>query len=199
LLYVSVGRLPKALQHAERLTVLDPVESVGLAMVGFVHLLDGRPELGLEHILRAGLDRNLPWHAAWLAWAFTANGREREALAQVENLRPPDASDIMLTLCWLIRAALLRDRTAFAAVLPTRQAFEASGKDPAWSWWVADFCALVGDHDAALEWLERARSSGFINYPVLATSDRFLTGLRADPRFQDLIARIKREWEAFEV
>ncbi len=37
------------------------------------------------------------------------------------------------------------------------------------------------------------------NYPHLGERDRFLANLRGDPRFDALMARVKREWEAFEV
>ena len=38
---------------------------------------------------------------------------------------------------------------------------------------------------------------GGFNYPFLSQHDFCLAPLRRDPRFQDLMVRVKREWEAF--
>ena len=37
------------------------------------------------------------------------------------------------------------------------------------------------------------------NYPFLSRVDPWLEPVRGDPRFEALMARVKREWEAFEV
>ena len=59
--------------------------------------------------------------------------------------------------------------------------------------------ALVGAADEALSCLDNANRLGFINYPFLAERDRFLDKIRPDPRFQTFLARVKPQWEAFQV
>ncbi len=60
---------------------------------------------------------------------------------------------------------------------------------------MADCHALVRANDEALDWLETASNRGFTNYPFLTQYDPFLTGLRGDTRFPQLMDRVKRQWE----
>lgn len=59
--------------------------------------------------------------------------------------------------------------------------------------------AMAGSLDDAVRWLEHAVDIGCINYPFLTEKDPFLEILRVDPRFQQLMVRVKQEWEEFEV
>jgi hypothetical protein len=52
--------------------------------------------------------------------------------------------------------------------------------------------------DEALDWLEQANRLGLTNYPFLARHDRMLDHVRANPRFQQLLQRIKHQWETHE-
>jgi hypothetical protein len=58
---------------------------------------------------------------------------------------------------------------------------------------------LAGDHDRALDWLETSVNQGLVNYPFFANYDPFLVRFRGNPRFEQLMQRVKREWEEFEV
>ncbi len=49
-----------------------------------------------------------------------------------------------------------------------------------------------------MDWLANTVDRGFINYPMLAQHDPFLTRLSGDPRFEEITARAKLEWEQFE-
>jgi hypothetical protein len=66
-------------------------------------------------------------------------------------------------------------------------------------WLLAVAHATVGVHDEALFWLERAIERGMINYPFLSKHDRYLDNIRGDARFGQLMDRVQREWERFEV
>ena len=68
-----------------------------------------------------------------------------------------------------------------------------------YSFYLADFYAMLDEREQALDWLENAVNRGFINYPYLSEYDPFLAKLRGDPRFQKLMVRVKGEWERFEV
>jgi len=58
--------------------------------------------------------------------------------------------------------------------------------------------ALAGMPDHALGWLTIAVDRGFINYPFLAEHDPFFSGLRGDPRFQQIAEAVRGRWERFE-
>ena len=64
---------------------------------------------------------------------------------------------------------------------------------------IAGAFAVLGETDEALQWLETAVAAGFINYPMLAEHDPFLKNIRGDERFEQLMVRVKKEWEEFEI
>jgi len=63
-----------------------------------------------------------------------------------------------------------------------------------WSWLIAECYAVAGALEQALEWLENAPRRGFVHYPYLSRS-RTLGALHANPRFHDLLSRVKITWE----
>ncbi len=67
------------------------------------------------------------------------------------------------------------------------------------STWTASGFAMIGEVEAALKLLEHANAKGFFNYPLLAEYDPFLANIRREPRFKTLMAKVKRQWESFEV
>jgi hypothetical protein len=71
-------------------------------------------------------------------------------------------------------------------------------RDPEWSYCVAEMHAFAGLKDEALDWLSSAVDRGFINYPFIAEHDPALESIRGEPRFRDITARAKREWEHFD-
>jgi hypothetical protein len=81
---------------------------------------------------------------------------------------------------------------AMAARLAERatEASEAQRSDLAFFTAVAH--AGLGDHDAALTWLEQARAGRSSRLLYLRIDPRFTT-LRGDPRFADLVTRVDQE------
>jgi hypothetical protein len=73
---------------------------------------------------------------------------------------------------------------------------DESGSDAELLYIIGRFQVLFGDRRAGLRMLERAVDRGFFAYPRLA-SDPFLTPLRNDSTFQQVLARAKTRHEAF--
>ena len=63
------------------------------------------------------------------------------------------------------------------------------------AFWLASFYSLEGMTDEAIEWVQRAIKLGNENYPLFADSKK-LNGLRAEPRFVELMDDLKQRWEA---
>jgi hypothetical protein len=58
---------------------------------------------------------------------------------------------------------------------------------------------LIDEKERALDWLERDVDLGMINYPLMNELDPFLKNIRGEERFRKLMARVKKEWDEFQV
>ena len=67
-----------------------------------------------------------------------------------------------------------------------------------WSWWVSECYAFIDEDELALDWLENAFERGFINYPYLSKHGKIFRKLDANPRFQQLVGKVRTAWEQFE-
>ena len=117
-----------------------------------------------------------------------------EILAPVEA---PEAFDYITQLSLLLRHAIRGDRESFRRDF-TPPMIESIRADAWGACTVAECCAILGDYDAALHWLDRAAGWGWINYPLYSRTDPVLVPLRGDPRFQAFLERVKVQWEQFE-
>jgi hypothetical protein len=57
----------------------------------------------------------------------------------------------------------------------------------------------VGARPAQRIWLDRTIGRGMIIYPVFSEHDLYLENIRGTARFDQAMARVRREWERFEV
>ena len=51
---------------------------------------------------------------------------------------------------------------------------------------------------AAIDWLENASQRGFINYPYFSEHSKIFRRLDGNPRFQELLGKIRTAWEQFQ-
>ena len=61
---------------------------------------------------------------------------------------------------------------------------------------LAGASALMGDKDEAVKWLIRASDEGLPNYPLF-NRDPNLASLKGDPKYEDLMLKLKTQWEYF--
>jgi hypothetical protein len=102
----------------------------------------------------------------------------------------------MWQLYYLLKCAAKGDRDGFSRWLTPALIYTVA-RDPQYSSLMADFYALLGDPEKALDWLENAASRGFINYPYLLNGDPYLQTIRGQSRFERLMDKIKPAWEQF--
>ena len=97
----------------------------------------------------------------------------------------------------MIKFAVDRDAEAIHHLLAGAIA-RTFRRDPLFAYLVASLSALAQQDELALDWLGTAVEQGFVNHPLLTQFDPFLQRLHGDPRFETLMERVKREWEAFD-
>jgi serine/threonine protein kinase len=195
LTYVFVGKISAAERIAERMSEVDPLHPQVEPAKDIVYQYGGRLELAFERVAKSNPQD--PPGLFVKAWHLVYKKRLKEAEDIVEkNIKDPK-QNIMWQLYYLLKYAAKGDREKFSQCL-SPEFLHAAKRDPQYSSFMADFYALLDDKEKALDWLDNAVNRGFINYPYLNEYDPYLDGLRGEPRFKKLMARVKDEWERFE-
>ncbi len=195
-MYIYCGKIDAAATVVDRLLRVDPLSWFTHWLKGAVHFYAGRYDFAMEDYRT--LYELWPEHFAgqlFYALALTHNGDSKLA---IEILNRATAAESAHGYVTMLKYALLGDKERFDREL-TPELRKTTARDGDWSYHVAVMHALLGVHEETLRWIEQAASRGMINYPLLAELDPFLDDVRCDERFKTLMARVKQEWEEFEV
>jgi tetratricopeptide (TPR) repeat protein len=197
--HMYAGRASAAYPLAEKLRQVEPLGTYALWILPAVHLFDGRYDLALAEFRRLyDLDPMNPGWGPWLALALAYEGKIDEAAALIDErarLTPEDNH----TKLSLMQICGLKGDTQIVSNLLAGPFREWCWSERVWASRVATAYALLNEREEALRWLEHAIDIGFINYPWLAERDRWLENLRGEEDFKELMMRVKKEWEEFEV
>jgi TolB-like protein/Flp pilus assembly protein TadD len=189
LLLSGMGRHEEAIAEAERAHELDPLNLLTYTVVGDTLFYARRFERSLAPY-RKCLELDPTFGAAHtdLARSLEHLGRAGEAVEEFERgtagpdglPRPSSGLAILYA-----RAGRLDEARA------TLQAVQAlSQKQFVSPYGIASYYAVTGDNDRALDWLEKAYSERDGTLVWLKVHPR-LDGLRGEPRFRDLLARLR--------
>ena len=195
LLYGFMGRSAAAVPLTETLLLIDPLTPMHQIVPGMLALMEGRFEQALRPFL-AHQNANLDNPVVRLSFGqiLALNDRLEEAYDVFDALDRDMPGTLFAALGRFYQYALQGDRQrALSAV--SSELREAARADLQYSWMMAQCCALVGELDESLDWLDRAVSRGFINYPLLSSSDPFLDAVRGQDRFQELMEDVHRQWD----
>jgi len=197
-IYYHIGLTDKAIGAHRQAHRLDPAQAMS-SNRDFRALTDA----GRRDEVRAQIDRgNLGPYAR--ADALVALGRLEEALAVlgdsgVTKSTDPEYDVGAPALLSVVYARLGRraeaERTLEAAIPAARNRNSLSHLHHA-QLHIGATLALLGRKDQAIEWLTRAADEGYPSYPRFST-DESLISLRADPAFEALLTRLRKQWEAW--
>lgn len=164
------GRDAAAMERARRIVARAPddpeAQSLLAELAVTTHAADA--EEVLQPLARAGPDTRPQWFLpesfrALYAWTLAERGQRARADSLWDEALAQDRRDL------------------------------ANGHDaPNRPMEIAAINAIRGDTASALEWLERGYRAGFKDYRLLAR-DPFFDGLRAHPRYQQIVARMKED------
>jgi len=177
-------RLDEGLKEMKKAQTLDPLSPGINSSVGEVLYYKGQYDEALEQSQRAlEMDPNLPAAILTLTLTYWDKGMHEEAIAQSEKWASVDPSRGSVAPVVFRSLASGNRAEAIAALRDSKQLA---------TFWKANYYALVGEKDSALEWMtqainERDPTAPWIN--VLSWWDP----LRDDPRFQDLLRRMNLE------
>jgi eukaryotic-like serine/threonine-protein kinase len=199
---VAVGTLAVCRPFVEHVLRTDPLNSLSHVASAVLEFFDGH----LEASVRAGRaaydrDREGVFSRGWFTMPLLYTGRYDEAQQVIDRWQQDMPGHLWLACCRPIGPAFQGKRAESRAALGevvTEANLPFLWNDVVSIYSIADVAVLNGDFDEALRWLEHGLEIGCFNYPFLCRHDFALTPIRTDPRFQQLMARVKREWEAFE-
>jgi tetratricopeptide (TPR) repeat protein len=173
--------------------------------LSWLDVLRGREQPALDRIRRimvqAPGDEEGKGHLAELAALTSAPDAEALLLplvADQPSARPtiwtsPESFQALLALVLHRRGQRARAATLWSEALAADSADLARGHDnPDRPLEIAAIHAVRGETAAALEWLERGYEAGWRDYRI-TRRDPFFAGLREEPRFRALLARMESD------
>ena len=185
------GEYDKALKSWDRLERLDPAARVIASYNrARIHAYRGDNERALAELDRGALiEPNHPLIKTFRARILFYHGEINRAIATMREVLDENPHlEGMRPILSLMLAAKGETEEARRNITP--RALQMARADHDMAYWTASAYALLGDRDAAFEWLERAIKLGNENIGWFER-DSNLDSLRDDPRFTDLMQKIE--------
>jgi eukaryotic-like serine/threonine-protein kinase len=186
-------RFDESVADGEQAQKLDPLSPHALTALGYAYLSTHRHDEAIAQFQSAlELDPNAGNIRAQLAWAYGAKRMYPQAIAEYEKISERERAmteenqTVTSGLGWLY-AVSGRRADALKMVKEFKDLSSHAYIDP---YNIAVIYAGLGDKDEVFRWLEKGyeqRSSGM---PYL-TPDPFWDGIRSDPRYIDLLRRMR--------
>ncbi len=184
------GDYDDALEMMEIATRLDPLWLHYRVSLGDIHGYSGQSGQAIEHFKKAlEVDSDYAEGLTSLARVYSVTGMHAEAIACVERAVSVVGRTPGLVV-ELTRTCALSGRRQEAEALVQELHDMNDGGQYVQANYLASAYAALGDSDEAFKWLERAyERREFVM--VLLKSDTVYPELRSDPRFDDLLERMK--------
>ncbi len=197
--YTLAGRGNEARSFLLKLVEIDPLTPINRMILGAIEFLDGRFESGLKHINRAQeLEPENPLLRFWVAMGMSYTHHIVEACQMFDRIKRDTKDHVFAALGQFFKYALTGDKEkALKAV--TEELKNVAKEDEMYPIWMAECYSMIGKKKEAIGWLIQGIDYGFLHYPWLSGNDPFLENIRDEPRFKNLMEKVKTKWENFEV
>lgn len=195
---VHCGRPDLVDDWASRLEVIDPLSGLPVLVVGNFYWVTGRLEEALAAYERIVSIEPDAWAAQlFICYVLISQNKEAQANELISRIIEHAQLDIYADVASLMRHVINGDATAASSALSSSSR-NYSRRDSEFQYFIAALLAKAGAFDEAIEWLNYCVDRGWQNYPLFAEGDVMLSGIRDDPRFKQILDKIKPKWESFE-
>lgn len=187
----GMGRHEEAITEAVRAEELDPLSPAITSFVAMRLFMANRDEEARQQLRKAlDLEPNYFWTHYWLAMLNSEAGRYEEALESAQRaVELSGQNPVMILGLGIVHARAGNHAAALQVVERVRELSER-GYAPAY--FLAMIYAQLGNEDDAFRWLDRAYQQRDPWIGHLKT-DRHLRPLHSDPRFTELLRRVRLE------
>ena len=197
--YFLAGKTSAGIPLCEKLAQIDPLDFIAnvvqVLAVFYAGEFDRVVPLA-EKLFEMYPD--VPYSMLALATGLMYSGDHKAALSTMDDSGRLDRDEAMCKVALVLKHAIEQEEEAAFGVM-SPEFVKTSERDPTFAHYLAGAFSLLRETDEALKWTEAAINAGFINYPMLAQHDPFLENIRGERRYKDLMERVKKEWEEFEV
>jgi len=183
------GRYEEGIAQAKRARELDPLSLPINNALGGRLLLAGRDSEAIEQIQKTlEMDPNFALGHNQLGWAYIKGGKYEEAIAEFQKWQVLSGSDpdeaLDLGFAYAVGGKKDVARKMLARLKKKRERTFVSPAS------LGILCGALGEKDEAFEWLDKAYDLRDPQLTFLKVGPKF-TPLRSDPRFQDLLRRMR--------
>ncbi len=197
--YADSGKIEVANCHLDKLLEIDPLLPLNHWAHGWTRTMEGKFQQALQAFCTMyEMDLISPLYRIFYGYGLALNSQLSDAFNIFDRIVYDTPDTIFSWLASFFKFALMNEK-AKAIKAATESMLNFARTDELFSLWLADCYALINDKESAMKWLEHSVSRGFINYPFLVNYDPFLGNVRNEPRFKQLMIKVKHEWESFEV
>jgi serine/threonine-protein kinase len=185
---VLTGRKDEGIAAMKRAIEVDPLTPLWSSDLAWQYWSAGRYQEAMDATQKAlELDPNFDQALCWLGFLYAEKGMFKEAIAAHQKL-----SAVSPRWKWpLVRTYVLAGRKDEAQKM-LAELLEGEPKPRgAWDgWFLPEVYAALGEKDEAFRWLEAAVKERASFIPWMRENPAYAP-LRSDPRFQDLVRRMK--------
>jgi serine/threonine protein kinase/tetratricopeptide (TPR) repeat protein len=186
-------RFNESIAEAQRALELDPLSPEIVSQLGNVHLMARRYDESIAQFQKAlDLNPNLPVVRAMLAMAYAMKRMYPQSLAEYDKIADQDkvtaaGNQFVAGMLGWVYAVSGRRTDALKIAQEFKKLSAHAYVDFYWS---GIIYAGLGDKDEAFRLLEKTYQEHAATLPYLAV-DPFWYGMRSDPRYADLLRRIR--------
>jgi eukaryotic-like serine/threonine-protein kinase len=199
--YNHIGAFDQALQELQKAVTDNPTNNLAQFRIGQTLLWQGKYEQALTTLRKIPREVNPPLVGSTLAMALLLLGRKDEAADTVDEFLkdyPRDTDVGLFTSIQALLAALAGDeKKAEARIRNAIEKAKGFGHFHHTAYNIACAYSVMKKAEPAIRWLQTAADDGFPCYPLFE-NDPYLNHLRKDPRFIELMANLKAQWERYQ-
>jgi TolB-like protein/DNA-binding winged helix-turn-helix (wHTH) protein/Flp pilus assembly protein TadD len=192
-----IGHIQEAWREIEKALSINPANDQARYRIGPMLNYQGKWQEAVDALNHVPREVSPGLWSYQMAWALQALNRLPEASRVLEEALGESANDPGGNLYGaraMVRAKLGNRHGAEADMTAAIRVGKGFGHFHHTAYSIAAVYTVLGDLDKAQEWIENAANDGFPCY-TLFEADPNLQRLRATPRFQAFVSKLRREYE----